>query len=132
MGVSFGVRPSVTLTIAILPFAGRPFFFQAEDGIRAPLVTGVQTCALPIWDARDRRAGPARRIVGRAALLDEETGVAARSEERRVGKESRSKRPTNHQKKHNNNTSGQYTVVNAPLSCHGLRGDFNSCHRRFA
>src|SRR5207247_7634089 len=23
-------------------------FFQAEDGIRAPLVTGVQTCALPI------------------------------------------------------------------------------------
>src|SRR3546814_5767885 len=26
------------------------FFFQAEDGIRdAPLVTGVQTCALPIW-----------------------------------------------------------------------------------
>src|SRR6266536_1437297 len=23
------------------------FFFQAEDGIRAPLVTGVQTCALP-------------------------------------------------------------------------------------
>src|SRR6266849_3712613 len=26
------------------------FFFQAEDGIRAPLVTGVQTCALPISD----------------------------------------------------------------------------------
>src|SRR5207247_2769302 len=25
------------------------FFFQAEDGIRAPLVTGVQTCALPIF-----------------------------------------------------------------------------------
>src|SRR5207247_8254468 len=24
-------------------------FFQAEDGIRDPLVTGVQTCALPIW-----------------------------------------------------------------------------------
>src|SRR5438105_2900076 len=24
------------------------FFFQAEDGIRVPLVTGVQTCALPI------------------------------------------------------------------------------------
>src|SRR5207247_3333162 len=23
--------------------------FQAEDGIRDPLVTGVQTCALPIW-----------------------------------------------------------------------------------
>mgnify|MGYP000450890231 CR=1 FL=1 len=24
------------------------FFFQAEDGIRVKLVTGVQTCALPI------------------------------------------------------------------------------------
>src|SRR5438105_10469227 len=27
------------------------FFFQAEDGIRDPLVTGVQTCALPISGA---------------------------------------------------------------------------------
>src|SRR6478672_7482668 len=26
-----------------------PFFFQAEDGIRALIVTGVQTCALPIF-----------------------------------------------------------------------------------
>ena len=26
------------------------FFFQAEDGIRDRLVTGVQTCALPIWE----------------------------------------------------------------------------------
>src|SRR2546425_6399205 len=25
------------------------FFFQAEDGIRDKLVTGVQTCALPIY-----------------------------------------------------------------------------------
>src|SRR5260370_4465411 len=25
------------------------FFFQAEDGIRDSSVTGVQTCALPIW-----------------------------------------------------------------------------------
>src|SRR5689334_1449435 len=25
------------------------FFFQAEDGIRDGTVTGVQTCALPIW-----------------------------------------------------------------------------------
>src|SRR5256884_4615485 len=25
------------------------FFFQAEDGIRDVAVTGVQTCALPIW-----------------------------------------------------------------------------------
>src|SRR5207247_7759020 len=41
------------------------FFFQAEDGIRDPLVTGVQTCALPISDrptvrrpARYRRGTP--------------------------------------------------------------------------
>src|SRR5205809_8091733 len=26
------------------------FFFQAEDGIRDVAVTGVQTCALPIYD----------------------------------------------------------------------------------
>ena len=28
------------------------FFFQAEDGIRDSPVTGVQTCALPIYNAR--------------------------------------------------------------------------------
>src|SRR6266446_8182927 len=28
------------------------FFFQAEDGIRDYKVTGVQTCALPIWISR--------------------------------------------------------------------------------
>src|SRR5689334_23800204 len=32
------------------------FFFQAEDGIRGGTVTGVQTCALPIW-RRVRRDG---------------------------------------------------------------------------
>src|SRR3989339_845726 len=26
------------------------YFFQAEDGIRDLIVTGVQTCALPIWE----------------------------------------------------------------------------------
>src|SRR5216683_3974537 len=31
------------------------FFFQAEDGIRDLIVTGVQTCALPIWLLRRRR-----------------------------------------------------------------------------
>ena len=30
------------------------FFFQAEDGIRDDLVTGVQTCALPISQKLDR------------------------------------------------------------------------------
>src|SRR5438105_5558888 len=36
------------------------FFFQAEDGIRDPLVTGVQTCALPISPPRGRHAGEPR------------------------------------------------------------------------
>src|SRR5687767_15775477 len=48
------------------------FFFQAEDGIRDKLVTGVQTCALPIsvrrahprpsYDRRDHPAAPARGL----------------------------------------------------------------------
>src|SRR5438105_6376932 len=33
----------------VFPFDFSFFFFQAEDGIRDPLVTGVQTCALPIF-----------------------------------------------------------------------------------
>src|SRR3712207_8404505 len=32
------------------------FFFQAEDGIRDIGVTGVQTCALPIWAGERRTA----------------------------------------------------------------------------
>src|SRR2546426_9940971 len=32
------------------------FFFQAEDGIRDYKVTGVQTCALPIYPGRARRS----------------------------------------------------------------------------
>src|SRR6266849_5150240 len=41
------------------------FFFQAEDGIRDTLVTGVQTCALPIWTRllRDDTAGDAAAAV---------------------------------------------------------------------
>src|SRR2546422_8876782 len=47
------------------------FFFQAEDGIRDVAVTGVQTCALPIYigpdgaivEGADRRAGAAARDV---------------------------------------------------------------------
>ena len=31
------------------------FFFQAEDGIRDYKVTGVQTCALPIWHLSSMR-----------------------------------------------------------------------------
>src|SRR5688572_32523933 len=33
------------------------FFFQAEDGIRDLTVTGVQTCALPIWSLPTARSG---------------------------------------------------------------------------
>src|SRR6266496_5549019 len=33
------------------------FFFQAEDGIRDLYVTGVQTCALPIFDRSVDRPG---------------------------------------------------------------------------
>src|SRR6266542_5201620 len=42
------------------------FFFQAEDGIRAATVTGVQTCALPIY--RIRRAGLVYLPEGRGIL----------------------------------------------------------------
>src|SRR5207247_4690822 len=50
------------------------FFFQAEDGIRDPLVTGVQTCALPISALRRRRrrggrlSGPAGGGLCRSSL----------------------------------------------------------------
>src|SRR5205085_10818548 len=37
------------------------FFFQAEDGIRDLTVTGVQTCALPIWTGSARSRSPADR-----------------------------------------------------------------------
>src|SRR5207248_8782991 len=35
-----------------------PFFFQAEDGIRCRTVTGVQTCALPIYSGVIRKSKP--------------------------------------------------------------------------
>src|SRR3990167_9450066 len=40
------------------------FFFQAEDGIRDLTVTGVQTCALPIYPTpRPRTNGPAEPVL---------------------------------------------------------------------
>src|SRR3712207_7922180 len=42
------------------------FFFQAEDGIRDIGVTGVQTCALPIYHLARARGG------GGEGLLDQE------------------------------------------------------------
>src|SRR2546425_2105878 len=88
------------------------FFFQAEDGIRDKLVTGVQTCALPISirmaaseiEQHLREVPQGRTIVAYCSCPNEEssTWVALelmrlgflhvhRSEERRVGKECRSR-----------------------------------------
>src|SRR3989442_2223610 len=44
------------------------FFFQAEDGIRDADVTGVQTCALPIF-LYARADATARELAGRLAAL---------------------------------------------------------------
>src|SRR5205823_9555761 len=86
------------------------FFFQAEDGIRDKLVTGVQTCALPICCAeasfwlgflyvRQNRGELAAQALRAARDSKECKSVEPtfylgmqmlRSEERRVGKECRS------------------------------------------
>src|SRR2546427_9561717 len=85
------------------------FFFQAEDGIRDLTVTGVQTCALPIlcngcqmmsqlkdiipgaehWPQFRRNAS--EQFEARTALLEVVESPSIRSEERRVGKECRSR-----------------------------------------
>src|SRR5260370_26817315 len=87
------------------------FFFQAEDGIRDSSVTGVQTCALPIysWRIRWRKCsedfadcdavgfGRACNIRMQNVRCWEKSGKHllswsfSRSEERRVGKECRSR-----------------------------------------
>src|SRR5690348_17548455 len=86
------------------------FFFQAEDGIRDGRVTGVQTCALPISQCVLRRylgcatsvgSSGRRVILGRSRCEGPQpadpglslgpTQLCARSEERRVGKECRSR-----------------------------------------
>src|SRR5687768_7861403 len=75
------------------------YFFQAEDGIRHVAVTGVQTCALPIWPGRggglhgprreppraDLRHGP-HRLRSRRQRRSRRGDLRDRSEERRVGK----------------------------------------------
>src|SRR2546427_1028003 len=88
------------------------FFFQAEDGIRDLTVTGVQTCALPIYGLVDERFDVLRVQLQRAVELrqgllllayqgvrqaqqmmgvGERAAGRDRSEERRVGKECRSR-----------------------------------------
>src|SRR5216684_7157781 len=52
------------------------FFFQAEDGIRDVAVTGVQTCALPIWlkdvkVAFDLKEGDGKLLLSRLDVIDE-------------------------------------------------------------
>src|SRR5690625_6900634 len=81
------------------------YFFQAEDGIRDGHVTGVQTCALPIYNGYE--AGYTTDILD--ILLEEDVPATffvtghyveqepklikrMRSEERRVGKECRNGR----------------------------------------
>src|SRR6266487_1248654 len=67
------------------------FFFQAEDGIRDGRVTGVKTCALPIWAAGSppayrisrlwgtRRAGPPAARRDRRARRRSRPGRQGRS-----------------------------------------------------
>ena len=54
------------------------FFFQAEDGIRDRLVTGVQTCALPICDP-DHPAHDRLFLSPHAAFYCEEGGEEFRT-----------------------------------------------------
>src|SRR5689334_24547648 len=91
------------------------FFFQAEDGIRDGTVTGVQTCALPISKSGEtpspvtgeKEATPAIMSLGVKLSVSSarSSGVwrltVGRSEERRVGKECRSRRSPYHEKKKN-------------------------------
>ena len=64
-------------------------FVQAEDGIRCDLVTGVQTCALPISAAE--KAGTRILEYFLDTNIDGYEKFDDRSEERRVGKECRSR-----------------------------------------
>src|SRR3712207_6947768 len=81
------------------------FFFQAEDGIRDIGVTGVQTCALPIsqmistFQQRGYAASQVEMlfsissfaIMGMLVINPFLDRFLSRSEERRVGKECRSR-----------------------------------------
>src|SRR5438874_8235605 len=73
------------------------FFFQAEDGIRDLYVTGVQTCALPIWSSWLwrrwlQRFAQTAEAISATTKKTEKVRITAeylksRSEERRVGRE---------------------------------------------
>ena len=72
------------------------FFFQAEDGIRSRDVTGVQTCALPIFYME--KICKWEKYIDKNNILylfyddiKKSPRDVLRSEERRVGKECRSR-----------------------------------------
>ena len=72
------------------------FFFQAEDGIRDWSVTGVQTCALPILKGMAAVAlgfSFSQMQFNMGAVYGDRqfNSQPLRSEERRVGKECRSR-----------------------------------------
>src|SRR6266581_8475587 len=56
------VEACVYVTLDFVGYPRFPFFFQAEDGIRAGRVTGVQTCALPISRITARSSASISRI----------------------------------------------------------------------
>src|SRR3989337_4064876 len=88
------------------------FLFQAEDGIRDATVTGVQTCALPICPQSCPRRGGCPAASARPAR------GGRRSEERRVGKECRSRWSPYHSKKtRNKRITAQYRAgqISLPL-----------------
>src|SRR5258708_25236703 len=62
------------------------FFFQAEDGIRDDLVTGVQTCALPIFTFLDDAALDLLREARRNTGAPREAGDVAEPQQLLGGK----------------------------------------------
>src|SRR5437588_6529863 len=80
------------------------FFFQAEDGIRDHCVTGVQTCALPIFHVQLGTKSKLFCACGAEFGAEPNKNTCPvclgwRSEERRVGKECRSRWSPYHYKK---------------------------------
>ena len=64
------------------------FVFQAEDGIRGHCVTGVQTCALPIWAERFGVADRQAHDIGVARAGDAEVARVDRERDAQIGRAS--------------------------------------------